>query len=122
MPIIYPTGCDTNDQRLRFLERANERLRLLHNFVGLWFKAGITQAEYLSGIDALRLEGESGDAFILPDKIKSAYPFKIRLTQNDWQIFRDWWTPVRSRLMNELNTYKTAARRDKTWVPPIEDF
>jgi len=74
MPLSFPVDCDTPRRRVEYCYLAQDKLRLLHNVMGQWYREGIPR----------NLWGR------LPPKVRNRYPYTpSKLTIAQWKDFHD---------------------------------
>lgn len=117
MAFSYPVQIDTPWEKVRYLFRLREYLRLLHNFSGLWYREGLTQDQYDNGVDAGILKGKAGQTFILTSQVKSQYPYTHQITKEQLGNFRknEWerrFIIVDSEIAVHSNDIKSDATYD----------
>lgn len=107
MNISFPVGCDNYGKKIAFLERTEEKLRLVHNGMGRWYKEGLTLVQYNK----------------FPNKIKNRYPYKAQLTEVE---FRNFQRVVFEKMSNVIHFFKNQelqnAKDDNvTWSPDLDN-
>ena len=100
----YPIECITNIQRYQYTCKAQDELKNLHNVFAKWFNTGISQAEY-DKISA---------------KITTDFPYKAKLTKEDYDRFYSDWRRRLNNVLDELCTQRAMAEDDyaklNTWT------
>lgn len=115
MAITWPVGCDTPEQRWRYIESFLEDFRLVHNVIGLWYREGITLDEYNNGINGARIGVDASITVQIPQRIKTLVPYQATLPENRWSAFVAWHSNALSRLQGEKIAMKDIAKSDHTW-------
>lgn len=102
----YPADCNTPGERMAWLERAEEKLRLVHLDVGRWHREGLTQAQYNQ----------------LPAKVRNKHPYVAQLSAAAWRKFlRYVFEPVRRKISIAKNIASVNAKEDATtWQPDLD--
>jgi hypothetical protein len=106
MAITYPAGCDSPAQKTEFLYACQEILRHIHNLMSYWLHNDITMGQYnnppLGGISVpAELQSIVNSAFTY---LKNKYPYKVRLTMDDWDKFiKEDFTPRTDRICTQIN-------------------
>jgi len=122
LQLTYPSDCITSEARWRYLISYVERLRLIHNIMGLWFREGISQAEYDTGVADSRIGESRGEIVVLPNRVKSIFPYTAQLNQAQWDQFIQWFMTTRSYLQQDLNMLLGQGSGDRTWGVPWDDL
>lgn len=106
--ISYPGWADTDEKKLKFLERAEELYRKLHNSMGKWWKTGLTLAQYNN----------------FPTRLKNKYPYTAKLSDVDWKDFQFVWEfghlKIVTKLQNARGIIWTIYQNDNTLDVDIE--
>jgi hypothetical protein len=87
MAFVYPAEIDTPWEKVRYIFRLKEYLRLLHNYAGLWLREGLTQDQYDNGVDSGLIAGTPGQQFVLTDQIKNQYPYQQNISKPSYDNF-----------------------------------
>jgi len=107
MAITFPADCTTPRRRVEFCYRAMEKLRLIHNGMGKWRTQGLTETQWDK----------------LPAKIKTRYPYKVQLTESEWQNYK---RIVHRKLEDSIAPILTANRdllkQETQWDMEPTDF
>ncbi len=101
MPIIeYPLWADTKEKKWLYCSRMIEKLRLIHNGMGRWYRVGLSQSAYDK----------------LPQKIRTRYPFVLgeKLSQAQWNSFVSKWEVVNRDALNKFGVEVALAGDDDT--------
>jgi hypothetical protein len=122
MPISYPGNCKTNVKRNEYLLIRQEKLRLMHNAVGKWYREGITQAEYDDGINLVDPHYDPPDIVVqLPSTVKTLAPYKAQLNETEWIKFKNnWWEPRQAEVVAETLKYRKLICQSSTWTPDLD--
>ena len=125
--IKFPTDCLTDQQRYAYCYRAQERVRIVHNIVGRWYKVGITEAQYDNGGNLPDAAYDGGTVFVrLPVLIKNLVnggDYKAQLTETEWNQFKTHiYEPLQSVITAQLLKYRKKVREAATWSPDFDDF
>lgn len=124
MPLTYPPSVTTDAQKVGYLLNVQERLRLIHNAVGYWYKPAapdLTQYEYDNGILASKLSGTVAERIKLPAALKAQVPYRAKIGKTVWEAFLStWWEPRNQRLMVELHERRAAVREDRAETVDLE--
>ena len=92
----YPIECDTTIKRYQYTCKAQDELKTLHNVFAKWFNTGITLAEY-DKISA---------------KITADFPYKAKLTKEDYDKFYGDWKAKLNNTLEELCTQRAMTEDD----------
>jgi hypothetical protein len=87
MAFVYPAPITTPSEKVRYILRLKEYLRLLHNYAGLWYREGLTQNQYDNGVDSSLIAGTPGQQFVLTDQIKTQYPYQQNISKPTYDDF-----------------------------------
>jgi hypothetical protein len=97
----YPSEVVTANQKIEYLYKAQEKLRLLYNLMGKWWKVGITNDEYN----------------LLPEKIRSRIAYSYRLTDKAWGIFQEeYFEPLSTFICAPINVQREAFKQPEITV------
>lgn len=100
MAIQYPADCNSSRKKMEYLHRAQELLRLLHNSFVTWRDDGFTLAQYNE----------------LPVQIKNKYPYKVKISDVDWDDFIEKeWTQRRDKIFRQISVQKGNLFESTTW-------
>ena len=110
----YPAACNTALKRWTYLEAFREYLRLVHNVLGLWYRTGLTQAQYDSGVPDSLIGETRGETIVLPAIIKARYPYVARLSEASWQDFVQWHHRALGIVQVDRTTNLETAAADRT--------
>jgi hypothetical protein len=123
MAVVYPEDCNEPSERLEWLYRAQELLRYLHNLFAHWYRHEITLAQYdnppFPDVD------EQGRTLLRVtfEKLKSKYPYKSQLTQEDWGKFvREDFQPRSDKICDQIGVQKAMLKISSTWLVEVEDI
>lgn len=120
MPLTYPPAVTTVPEKFAYLLFTQERLRLVHNFVGYWYNPttpDLTQAQYDTGLDGGLIGGDAGSVVVLPDSLKALQTYRPKLTEQRWDQFRlVWFTPRHEAVSAEYMAMKVALRKALTYL------
>jgi hypothetical protein len=93
-------------ERIEYCYRSQELLRLLHNVFSKWLHDGLTEVQYDQ----------------LPAKVRNKYPYKAKLTAEDWDKFRTEDFEARSnKIGTEIVKQKDLLKQSVRWDIKIED-
>lgn len=107
MALVFPQDCDTPAKRTEYCYRAQELLRLLHNGMGRWYRAGLTQAQWNN----------------FPQKIKNRYPYVSQLSQANWDDFTEnVFEPISQRTIAKLLEQRALLFESTAWTIDVEDI
>ncbi|MBA7494384.1 hypothetical protein ES702_04959 [subsurface metagenome] len=67
----FPDECINACDKTEYCYRSQEILQIEHNIIGKWFREGISLSEYNN----------------LSEITKTFFPYKLKLTGDDWQTF-----------------------------------
>ena len=117
MAIIYPVDCITPSKKTEWLYAAQELLRHIHNLFSYWFHNEITQDQYdnppLPNVPE-NLRPMIKTAFVY---LKNKYPFKIQLTQADWDKFlTEDFEPRSNKICNQIGIQRKALLNSTQWT------
>ena len=106
MQVTFPAGCDNPGKRIAWCERAEEKVRIVHNKMGEWYEIGLTLTEYNQ----------------FPNKVKNKYPYAPQLSETDWQGFvLNVYRKVIKAIMTARNIEWDNAKQDNTtWSPDLD--
>ena len=125
MAISYPTGCDTPAQRTEFLYACEEILRHIHNLMSYWYHNDITQAQYdnppLGGINVpTELQDIVNTAFTY---LKNKYPYKTRLTIEDFKQFKkEDFEPRSNRIVTQILIQRALLKNSTTYEVDMDNM
>jgi len=105
MTVNFPPTCTSDASRMAWCYRAQEKLRLVHNGVGKWWRTGLTQNQYNQ----------------FPTKIKNRYPYVAQISKADWDDFEsNVFEPVSIAIMAALNVARQDAKDSTYWSPDLD--
>jgi hypothetical protein len=87
MAIKYPLTAITLGSKIEFLMRTREHCRMLHNFVGYWYRNGLTEQEYNNGVPMSKLGGESETLFTMGPELKAMFVYRENITYTQFENF-----------------------------------
>jgi hypothetical protein len=106
MIIIFPENCITDASRMAWCYRAQEKLRLVHNGFGKWFRDGLTENQYNQ----------------FPNKIKNRYPYEFQVNESTWDDFQEnIFDPLSQAITDELLIARGEAKESTFWNPDIDE-
>lgn len=120
MALVFPGNCGSDGDRLEYLYRAEELLRLQHNVMGKWFTNGISQDEYDNGINY----DNRGIPIIvqLTPNTKFDYPYKLQLIEEEFRIYQAKVERQQNSVIEEILKYKQKTREAITWSIDIDEI
>ena len=104
MTVTFPGDCTTDASRMAWCYRAQEKLRLIHNGMGKWYKTGLSEDAYNQ----------------FPNKIKSKYPYIPQLSKGDWINFQGLFEALSSAVVVALLEARQEATESTYWNPSID--
>lgn len=123
MAITYPVDCNTPAERMEWLHAARELMRFVHNIISYWLHNDITQTQYdnppLPDVpDFLR-----DDVRRVFTYLKNKYPYKPRLTMEDWDRFRlEDYVPRRDKISTQIHIQEGLLEVSTRWRPNVESI
>ena len=105
MDLTFPTGCDTPAQRTEFCYLVQEKLRLLHNIIGKWYREGITKTAWNK----------------LPSKVQNRYPYQAQLPLAEWQDFLIVFDNVEDKVVRALLNNRDQLKNSTNWTPNLNE-
>ena len=123
MAITYPSGCDSARRKTEWLYAAQEILRHIHNLFSYWYHNEITQAQYdnppLPDIPS-ELRPTTRRVF---NYLKSKYPYKAQLTQEDWdKFYEEDFKPRSVKICTQINIQRRELKNSIAWDVEIENI
>jgi hypothetical protein len=127
MAFPYPPEVSTLWEKTRYIFRAKEKLRLLHNAVGIWKNLGITQGEWDSGINYSETLPEDIERFYqvpIPNGIKTQLGgYVAQISQGQYNWFRNNWHTNRKMMVEvEMLKGRKALLRTLDYDPDLDDI
>ena len=123
MAITYPIDCDTSAKKTEWIYAAQELLRHIHNLFSYWLHNSITQAQYNNPplpVVPENLRPMVRTAFTY---LKSKYPFKVQLTQMDWDKFIDEdFTPRSRKISGQIGIQRALLKNSVKWTINIGEI
>ena len=121
--LTYPADCDTPAERTEWLYAAQELLRHTHNLFSYWFHNKITQVQYdnppLPDVP-IPLKTAVRRIFTY---LKNKYPYKVQLTQEDWdKFYREDFKPRSNKICTQINVQRQQLKESIKWSPNVEDI
>ena len=105
MNINFPANCTTDASRMAWCYRAQEKLRLVHNGFGKWFREGLTENQY--------------DKF--PNKVKNRYPYTEQAIEADWEDFQEnVFKPISDVIITVMLIARGEAKESTYWNPDLD--
>jgi len=102
----YPAKCNTPGERMEYLYRAQEKLRIFRNRIADWHFRGLTKGEYNS---------------ILPQELKAVIPYTRFLPEEPFRRYcRDDFTRKNDNLCLQINIQKKEAKNSTKWNSAID--
>jgi len=96
----FPANCITPADRTEYTYRYQELLRLLHNVMGTWYREGISETTWSK----------------LPVRIQERYPYKVKLTKEEWADFQlNIFTPASNKIVGAILGQRALLKQSKRW-------
>ena len=104
MEITFPANCTTEASRMAWCYRAQEKLRKLHNWIGVWYREGIAESIYNQ----------------FPVKIKNRYDYSAKLSQAQWSDFQTVFDSFSNAIIEELLKARQESKDSDFWSPDFD--
>jgi len=102
----FPVDCNLPRERTEFAYSAQEKLRLIHNGMGRWFREGLTPAQWNK----------------LPVKLQNRYPYKAQLSREEWDDFTEnVFEPISEKIVSIILTYREQLKNSTAWQIDVTD-
>ena len=120
MALVFPGNCNNDGDRLEYLYRAEELLRLQHNVMGKWYTNGISQNEYDNGINY----DNRGILVVvqLTPNTKLDYSYKSQLTEEEFRTYQAKVERQQNSVIEEILKYKQKTRETSIWSIDIDEI
>lgn len=131
MAITYPPDCDIPRKRYQALHVGQEILRYVHNLFSRWYHNEITQAQYDNPPMPQRppqITDENWEEICNRIRafftfLKTKYPYKPRLTQEDWdEFYRDDFSPRSHKICTQINIQRRKLKQLPEYDIKVEDI
>ena len=104
MAINIPVEHYTNAMKIAYMQKLEEKLRIVYNVMGKWKRIGITYEEYNT----------------LPNILKADYPYQNQLDSDSWDDFTKWFKETQLDISKEKQAKKKDLIDDNALVVNID--
>lgn len=118
MSISYPLTAETLGQKTEYLLRLRQYCIYFHNYLGYWYRNGLTQDEYDNGIEFNKLGGEEDETtkLVLSAALKSEIPYVSTISRQQFNtLLNSYWNPRFVEIEKEYENMIGKFRSSKTY-------
>ena len=102
----YPDECKTASQKLEYTYAAQEKLRLVHNIMGDWYREGISREVWET----------------LPYELQVRFPYAFTLTAEQWKEFQGIFLKATDKLSSSIGESREALKKSVLYNVELGDL